>query len=76
MSSLSLPSRSARPVTVVVAAVLSVIVVLGNLSGPLFPSGPPDQQVPAFVTPLLMLLGLVGIVAVVGLWLLRRWGRS
>ena len=74
MASLSLPSRSARPVTVIVAAALSVLVLLGNLSGPLFPSGPPDRQVPAFVIVVGLLLALVGIVAVIGLWLLRRWG--
>jgi hypothetical protein len=58
-----------RPQLVTVAAVLQVLLGLANLASPLFPM----EGVPVFVVYLGVVLGVAGLVASAGLWMLRRW---
>ena len=58
----------ARPQTVT-AAVLQVLLGLANLASPLLPL----EGVPVFVVYLGVVLGIVGLVASAGLWMLRKW---
>lgn len=77
MSSLSVPSSSAsriRPVPVTVAVVLSALVILTNFASPALPSGSGDNKVPTFVIVVGVVLALIGIVAAIALWQLRKWG--
>ena len=62
----------ARPMSVTVAVVLSVVNVIGNFVGFALPTG--GEAVPTFVIVSSIVLGVAGIPVVVGLWLLRRWG--
>ena len=59
----------ARPQTVTAAAVLQVLLGLANLASPLFPL----EGVPVFVVYLGVVLGIAGLVASAGLWMLRKW---
>ena len=59
----------ARPLPVTVAAVLLALLSLANLFSPLFLS----ERVPALVLYLLVVLGVVGLIAAGGLWVLKRW---
>jgi hypothetical protein len=63
------PMRS-RPTSVTAAAVLLGILSLLNLLGPLLPS----EGVPAVVVYGGIVLGIVGLLAAGGLWVLKRWG--
>ncbi len=74
MASLRASTPSTRPQPVTIAVVLSVLIILANFAGPAFPQGSGDDKVPTFVIVLGVILGVVGIVAAVGLWLLRKWG--
>lgn len=67
MSAIPAPSGRVRPAPVIVAAVLLALCIVGDLVGPLLP-GSEGAPVVGFV------LTVIGIVALVGLWLLRRWG--
>jgi hypothetical protein len=58
-----------RPLPVTVAAVLLALLSLANLISPLFPS----EGVPAFVIYSGVVLGVVGLIAAAGLWILKRW---
>ena len=58
-----------RPTTVTVAAVLLGILSLLNLAWPLFLL----EAVPAVVVWGGVVLGVVGLVAAAGLWVLKRW---
>ena len=58
-----------RPQTVTVAAVLQVLLSLVNLASPLFPL----EGVPVFVVYLGVVLGIAGLLASAGLWMLRKW---
>lgn len=58
-----------RPLTVTVAAVLLALLSLVNLLSPLFPS----EGVPSFVIYLGVVLGIVGLIAAGGLWVLKGW---
>ena len=58
-----------RPQAVTVAAVLLALFSLANLISPLLPS----EGVPAFVIYLGVVLGIAGLVAAAGLWMLRQW---
>ncbi len=60
-----------RPAPVTVAIGLMVLTCLANLPGPLLPK---SEVVPAVVLYGGMVLGAVGLVASVGLWMLKRWG--
>lgn len=61
----------ARPTAVTVAAILMTLISLVGLPGPLLPG---SEEVPAVVIYGGIVLGVVGLVAAVGLWMLRRWG--
>ena len=58
-----------RPLAVTVAAILMALFGLANLIGPLLPS----EGVPAFVIYLGVVLGIAGLVAAAGLWMLKKW---
>jgi hypothetical protein len=57
------------PVTV--AAILMILISLVGLPGPLLPG---SEDVPAVVIYGGIVLGIVGLVAAVGLWMLKKWG--
>jgi hypothetical protein len=61
---------STRPVPVTVAIVLLVLGSLANIITIFFPSG----GVPTFVIYLGFVLGVLGLIAAAGLWVLKRWG--
>jgi uncharacterized membrane protein (DUF2068 family) len=58
------------PVTIAVA--LSVLSIVGNAAGFALPTG--GQSVPAIIVVSSIILIVAGIPAVIGLWMLRRWG--
>ncbi len=60
-----------RPLAVTVAAILMVLISLVGLPGPLLPG---SEEVPAVVIYGGIVLGVVGLVAAVGLWMLKKWG--
>jgi hypothetical protein len=59
----------ARPLPVTVAAILLVLFSLTNLLSPFLPM----EGVPAFVVYLGVALGVAGLLAAAGLWMLKRW---
>jgi uncharacterized membrane protein (DUF2068 family) len=59
----------ARPLPVTVAAILLVLFSLTNLLSPFLPM----EGVPAFVVYLGVALGVAGLLAAAGLWVLKRW---
>jgi hypothetical protein len=59
----------ARPLPVTIAAILLVLFSLINLLSPFLPM----EGVPAFVVYLGVALGLAGLLAAAGLWMLKRW---
>ncbi len=64
-----------RPLTVTVAAILMALFSLMNFPGPwwyLVP-GAVEEQPPDFVLYSGIVLGIVGIVAAIGLWMLKKW---
>jgi hypothetical protein len=58
-----------RPLPVTVAALLLVLLSLTNLPLPWSSLFPEAQEPPAFIAA----LGIVGLVAASGLWMLKRW---
>ena len=58
-----------RPQTVTVAAVVLAVFSLVNLISPLLPS----EGIPEFVIYLGVVLGIAGLAAAAGLWMLRKW---
>ncbi len=60
-----------RPSTVTVAAILMALISLVGLPGPLLPG---SEEIPAVVIYGGIVLGIVGLVATVGLWMLKKWG--
>ena len=60
-----------RPLQVSVASVLLGLLSLLNLVGPLLPG---SEGIPAGVIYLAVVLGVAGLVAAAGLWMLKRWG--
>ena len=66
-----------RPQTVTVAAVLLALSsVLFHLAFPLWANAVPrgGESVPAIVDFLAVAVGVAGLVAAAGLWMLRKWG--
>ena len=64
---------SSRPLPVIVAAILLVLLSLFNFPWPyelLFPGG---EAPPALLLYIGYVVGIVGLVAAVGLWMLRPW---
>ncbi len=60
---------SARPLPVTVATILLGLFSLANLLTPFLPM----EGVPAVVIYLGVVLGVAGLVAAAGLWMLKRW---
>jgi uncharacterized membrane protein (DUF2068 family) len=65
---------SPRPMLVSVVAVLQVILNVLNFPGPWWYMFPGAEEAPAFVIYSGIVVGIVGIVASVGLWMLKSWG--
>jgi uncharacterized membrane protein (DUF2068 family) len=66
---------SPRPLPVTVAAVLMALFSLMNFPGPWWYLVPGTvEATPMVVIYSGIVLGLVGLVAAVGLWMLKRWG--
>ena len=64
-----------RPLPVTVAAILMVIFSLMNFPGPWWYLVPGAvEETPMFVIYSGIVLGIVGVVAAVGLWMMKRWG--
>ena len=65
---------SPRPLPVTVAAILLALFSLMNFPGPWWYAVPGAAEVtPMFVIYSGIVLGIVGIVAAVGLWMLKAW---
>ena len=58
-----------RPTTVTIGAILLALFSVLNLMFPLFPT----EGIPAFIVYSGVVLGVFGLVAVAGLWTLKRW---
>jgi hypothetical protein len=66
---------SSRPLSVSVAAILLALFSLMNFPGPWWYLVPEAVEVtPMFVIYSSIVLGVVGLVAAVGLWMLKTWG--
>ena len=63
-----------RPLPITAAAILFVLLSLMNFPFPWWFLFPGVEDPPAFVIYSGIVVGLVGLVAAVGLWMLRRWG--
>ena len=64
-----------RPLLVTVAAILMALFSLMNFPGPWWYLVPGAvEATPMFVIYSGIVLGIVGIVAAVGLWMMKRWG--
>jgi hypothetical protein len=61
-----------RPTTVTIGTVLLALFSVLNLAFPLFASTGPEG-VPALIVYSGVVLGVVGLVAVAGLWTLKKW---
>src|SRR4051812_29955156 len=62
-----------RPLPVTVAAILMALFSLMNFPGPWWYAIPGAEQTPMFVIYLGIVLTVLGIVAAVGLWMLKKW---
>ncbi len=60
-----------RPLPVTVAAIIQALFSLLSLPGPLLPG---SEGVPAVVLYSGIVLGVAGLVASAGLWMLKKWG--
>jgi hypothetical protein len=60
-----------RPLPVTVAAIIQALFSLLSLPGPLLPG---SEGVPAVVLYSGIVLGVAGLVASTGLWMLKKWG--
>ena len=60
-----------RPLPVIIAAILMALISLVGLPGPLLPG---SEEVPPVVIYGGIVLGIVGLIAAVGLWMLKKWG--
>jgi hypothetical protein len=72
MASLRAPAPLARPQSVTIAVILSAILVIANFAGFALPTG--GESVPVIVVVSSIVLGIAGIPAAIGLWMLRKWG--
>jgi hypothetical protein len=59
-----------RPQTVTIAAILLALLSLANVLTPLMPM---MEGAGGFFTYLLVVLGVAGLIAAAGLWMLKRW---
>ena len=63
-----------RPLPVTIAAILMALFSLMNFPGPWWYAIPGAvEETPMFVIYSGIVLGIVGIVAAVGLWMMKRW---
>src|SRR4051812_42088076 len=62
-----------RPLAVSVAAILLVLASLFNSPWPWLALFPGAEEAPAFAVYLGIVLGIAGIVAAVGLWIMKAW---
>jgi hypothetical protein len=60
-----------RPLPVTVAAIIQALFSLLSLPGPLLPG---SEGIPAVVLYFGIVLGVAGLVASAGLWMLKKWG--
>jgi hypothetical protein len=64
-----------RPLPVTVAAILMALFSLMNFPGPWWYALPGAmEETPMFVVYTGIVLGIAGLVATVGLWMLKKWG--
>jgi hypothetical protein len=63
-----------RPLSVTVAAILQIVLNVLNFPGPWWYLFPGAEEAPVFVIYSGIVLGIVGLVAAVGLWMMKRWG--
>jgi len=67
--------KTQRPPAVTIAVVLLALLSVVTMVPPSLMAPPAEAaEVPAFVTYLGVILGVVGLVAAYGLWALKRWG--
>src|SRR5215208_4910102 len=62
-----------RPQSVIVATILLVLLSLFDFSWPWMLLFPGAEQPPAFVIYTDLVLGIVGLVVAVGLWMMKAW---
>jgi uncharacterized membrane protein (DUF2068 family) len=62
-----------RPPAITVAAILMALFSLMNFPGPWWYAVPGAEETPAFIIYSGIVLGIVGIVVAVGLWMLKTW---
>ena len=62
-----------RPQTVTAAAILMALFSVMNFPGPWWYAVPEAMEAPTFIFYSGIVLGIVGIVAAVGLWMLKTW---
>jgi hypothetical protein len=62
-----------RPLSVTVAAILQIVLNVLNFPGPWWYLFPGAEEAPVFVIYSGIVLGIVGLVAAVGLWMMKRW---
>jgi len=60
----------ARPLPATTAAIVMALISLAGLPGPLLPG---SEQIPAVVVYGGIVLGILGLAAAFGLWMLKRW---
>lgn len=72
MATLRASAPVTRPMSVVIAVILSAILVVANFAGFALPSG--GETPPLIVVVQSIVLGVAGIPVAIGLWQLRRWG--
>jgi hypothetical protein len=63
-----------RALSVTVAAILQIVLNVLNFPGPWWYLFPGAEEAPVFVIYSGIVLGIVGLVAAVGLWMMKRWG--
>ena len=64
---------SPRPLPVTVAAIIQALFSLMNFPGPWWYASPGVEEPPAFVVYSGIALGIVGVAAAVGLWMMKAW---
>ena len=63
-----------RPLPLTVAAILMALFSLMNFPGPWWYAVPGTEETPMFIIYSGIVLAIVGIVAAIGLWMMKMWG--